>query len=536
VSESTSDNSPRFLVALRRIFALDERGRFILFFLLVNILIFILIWLLWKNHVLIQENIVLKTQVVIVAETRVFECEVDCTDRMSTAAARVAGTEVAYATNEALATRFPAPSTATPILTPPSTATGAPMPSPTLTSTSAPPPTPTSAPTQPPTPTDTPLAIPTYSPEPPPPSPPPVTTPPTVLGIVPTMVVKSAGPVFPITITGRNFSTSGVTAQLGANTGITITGITTTTISGALSPDIPVGVYGLTVFNSDCPDPVKLSPAFTVYATYGGSVPLESPYLVTFGRDAGSPYDTGYQEQVIRFAVPTTTEVSALYVRIFDADTGTGVDDHRGDDVYDTDMRYTLHGDTLSPTVTISKSLILNGGWSSLFGPFLASEGELAGNWYVFRLAVEGLRGSDANWYRVALSDVPHSNTVPSDVWMYADSLTLPLEDLLMAESQPLFHTYVGKGVDVFRLQTFGCRDVEGEISIRTPLRTLTTTCCVDSAVHEVGDDEDEATWAVDFGECSLPDGTAYLGFTIKDEHDQVLPIFTRPMMSVLLW
>ena len=146
---------------------------------------------------------------------------------------------------------------------------------------------------------------------------------------------------------------------------------------------------------------------------------------------------------------------------------------------------------------------------------------------------MEGLAGSDANWYRVALSELQYTNTVHSDVQMFAESLTLPLEDLLVSESEPLFHPYVETGRNVFRLQTFGCSGVEGSISIRAPLHTHKGSCCIESADFAVGEGEDRATWAVDFSQCALPGDTAYLGFRIEDENNQALPIFARPMMAV---
>ena len=352
--------------------------------------------------------------------------------------------------------------------------------------------------------------------------------PPDVGGITPTEGCSNAD--VPVTIQGDDFLDT-PTVTLGNKRVTSLCYVDASTLTGIVPAGIAPGVYPLAVTNPDGQSD-SLPGAYVADDRFCGdpdTMALESPYLVTFGPDAGSRYDTGYQEQVIWFEVPITTQVSDLHVRIFDADTGAEVDDHRGDDIYDTEMRYTLHGATLLSTVTIGESSTLNGDWSSLFGPLSPSEGKLAGGWYVFRLEVEGLGGSDANWYRVALSDLPHTNSIPCDVRMYADSLTLLLDYGMVGGSQPLFHPYVEKEVDVFNLQTFGCSGVDGLISSQTPSRTLTASCCVDSTVYAVGDDEDEATWAVDFSGCTNGD-TTYLGFTIKDEYNQALPIFTRPM------
>jgi len=537
---NTPDNEPGLFAALHRIFTLDERRRFILLFLVINVLIFILIWLSWQNRVLVQKNQVLvqekkslETQLV-VAETRVVEkvvtCEVDCTDRMSTVAAKV-GTEMAQttATLGALFTRSPTPGTPTVTPTPVPTPTDTSTPTPVPTATPTPVPTPTNTPTPTPIPIDTPTPL-TVIPPPPPP---------TMLSITPTMTVRSIEPIFPVTITGQNFSTSGVGARLGADTYINVTGNTTTTITGTLSPDMPVGVYGLTVTNLDNPDPPgTLSPAFTVYDSYGITIPLESPYLVTFGANAKSPYDTPrYQTQVISFEVPSALTES-LYVRIFDADTGgpSFVDDDQDYDGYDTTMRYTLYGLTGTlQTTTISESVTLDDNWDFFLGPFSPDQGVPVGDRYIFELEVKGLSGKDANWYRVALSTSSVTNTVRSDVQMFAFSWTVLVNEA--RQPHPCLHAYVREGETTFRLGSSGCRTPEGRLLIRTPFRNLEVRCSNEERKFTPGGfgvevDEHGMTWAVDLSDYTiLDDKSQYLVFW--GESDSAMPIFTRPMTAM---
>ena len=528
---NTPDNGSDLLTVLRRIFAFDERRRFILLFLVINVLIFILIWLAWQNQVLIQEKRVLETRIV-VAETRVVEevvtCEVDCTDKMSTVAARY-GTEVAQttATLGALITDSPTPGTptATPTL----------MPTPTHTST--PLPTPTDIPTLTPTPLPTFTPIPTATPEPP--TPPDIPTPlptPEVLGITPTVTVQSIGSAFPVTITGKNFR-SGITVRLGANIPITVTGNTATTITGTLSPDIPVSVYGLTVTNLDDPNhPGTLSPAFTVYDCHGITIPLESPYLVTFGSEASSSYDSGYQVQRIFFEVPEDLS-GDLYVRIFDADTGgpSPVDEMRGTD-FNTTISYTLYGSgTPLLTATIGYSDTLDNRWDSFLGPFSPDKGELVEDRRIFNLTVEGQDGDDANWYRVALSTSPDTNTVPSNLRMFAFSWTVPVRKT----NRPYLHAYVKEGKTTFVLRSFGCDTEQGRLLIRTPFRNLEAMCSAEEGKltpekFDVRDGEDGMTWMVDFSGYNVTSGRSeYIGVSAEDENGLALPIFTRPTLEM---
>jgi hypothetical protein len=557
VSENwVPDHNSGLLTSLRRMFAPGGRGRFILLFLVINAVIGLLLWVSWLNRVLVQEKNVLVTKVV-VAETRIEEvvvtCEVRCTQEIDTVAARY-GTEIAEISAELDACRanspLPVATDYSPTPVPSFTATPVtPTPTPTSTETSTPTLTPTDTPTWTPSPTATPRP-PTSTPRPLTPTHTPTPLPPVVFGIVPNATVQSSDPPFPVAITGQNFR-SGVTARLGANIPITVTGNTATTIDGMLSPNISVGVYGLTVTNPD-DQSGTLSPAFTVYPS---TTSLESPYMVTFGRDANPPYDSRYQVQLIFFDVPADLSES-LYVHIFDADTGgpSPVDDDQGDG-YDTATRYTLYGGagaytapearTAPPspagittgrplvTATIGISDTLDQRWYPLPRPFSPSEGEHVGERYVFKLTVEGLSGNDANWYRVALSTSPDTNTVPRDGRMFAFLWMLMVDEA----NKPNLHPYVVPGMATFRLRSFGCdcQDPQtGRLLIRTPLRSLEAQCVAGGTFtpeeFDVLEGEGGATWTVDFSTYLIPFGSSdYLGLWIEDESNQPLPMFIRP-------
>jgi hypothetical protein len=548
----TEENDQGLLATLRRG---KGRWRFILLFLAINLLLFILIWLSWQNQKLVRRVVVLETRLVDAPNTRVAEavatCQVDCTDRMSTVAAeqrrRIAQVTAAIG---ALVTRSPVAGTPTvfPVqtATPPSTYTPTPSPAP-----STPTHTPTGTPA-PPTPTTT------YTPTPKPPPPKPQ-QPPKVFGITPAATVRSsAAPTFPITITGDHFAED-VTAWLGEGIQFIDTKrVSRKVITGKLSPDLPVGIYGLTVKNPGL-DPGKLPPAFTVYDPYGDPIPLQSPYLVTFGRDAPSPYGTPwYWVQLVFFDVPAYLEEFEVY--IFDADTGgkgdqtSWVDADQGDG-FETKTLYTLYGSkgaytaegvrepnpsssgiisgTPLVTATVGISNTLDGNWNYRLGSFSPDSGEPVGDRYVFKLVVEGQNGNDANWYRVGLKTLSYTDTVPSDLQIFAFSWRV-LVDL---QRRPHLHPYVAEGVtDPLRLQSMGCQSNGERLLIRTPFQELSPTCeggrFTSPDILDVDRDEDGMTWAADLSDYPAALGLGdhqYLVLWFTDESGSALPIFIRP-------
>jgi hypothetical protein len=281
-------------------------------------------------------------------------------------------------------------------------------------------------------------------------------------------------------------------------------------------------------------------------------LPLESPYLVTFGRDADSSYDRKYQVQLIFFEVPTSLS-GDLYFRIFDADTGRRVDDMYGGE-FTTTVRYTLYGSTgayTAPeaqtaqpsdmgitsgmpwlTATIGVSDTLDNVDFFLDESFSPDQGEQVGNRYIFKLAVQGLGGDDANWYRVALNTSRDTNIVPSDLRMFAFAWTLPIEDT----DRPRLYPYVKEGTKTFRLKSFGCDRIDERLLIQTPSRNLEAWCSAGGKFTPEEFDvqgEDGTTWTVDFSEYDVSlGGSDYLGFWAEDENSKALPIFTRPTTS----
>jgi len=473
--------------------------------------------------------------------------EVDCTEKMSTVAARQgtrtaelkASLEACTAMVEPCLTVSPPAVrlTDTSPLLPTSTVTPTPMPTLTSTPTASPTPTatPTSTPTSTPTPTDTPTPR-TETPTP---------LPPTVLDVAPKCMTCDPNSTErqAVVVIGDNFVAT-PTVSL-CNVAAVVLGVTDEFITVTIPLSIAAGSYGLTVTNPDGQSGV-LSPAFIVHESYGITIALESPYLVTFGAGGTEPYnDRRYQKQEIFFEVPTTSlsNGDSLFINILDAETGGKVDDDQGDG-YDTTTRYTVYGKAgaitsadIGPGFPITDSL--DDKWNFTLDSFSLAQGELVEGRYIFTLTVEGLGGNDANWYRVALSNSRYTNTIPSDVQMYAYSW-VPLVNQVYQPRLHL-HPYIeqsqGREMKTFKLESFGCDIAEGYLLIRTPLQELPVSCPAENGSFiptdfPVESGEAGTTWALDFSRYSVPIGKSiYLGFSAEGENNTALRIFTRPII-----
>lgn len=334
-------------------------------------------------------------------------------------------------------------------------------PSPTVTSVlptetatpTATPQTPTSTPTAPPSPPDTSTPTPTQPPaasDTPTPTPTPTETPtstpvlpPDVMSINPNATVQGSGsdPDINVDIVGQHFM--GSLAWLGQNIAINVLSVVDTLINGTLSPNIPTGIYALTVENSDGQQDV-LQRAFTVHPRSHPTNTLDSDtaFIATFGPVADVTEGDDDYVQIIFFEVPDGP-ADVLYVRIFDPDTGGAYDETGLDDAFgDTTMTYSLRGGsgaytvpdarsdhpgpagigsgTLIAQTVIGEDPLLDGTW--LPWSVTRGQGELVGGSRVFKLVVQGSSGDDGNRYQVAISSDPSNNIAVAGARIFAFS------------------------------------------------------------------------------------------------------------------
>ena len=153
------------------------------------------------------------------------------------------------------------------------------------------------------------------------------------------------------------------------------------------------------------------------------------PFLVTFGKDAGTKWGDDDYCQTFYFVVPEAF-AAPIYLRVFDPDCGGQNDEMNG--AFNTMTRYSVYtgkgtisepdargidpvGNFKSGNMIASKTFGSDGkydnGWYT-FGPFDPKEGELQTPYggYVFKLICEGIKGDDGNLYRYFMSTSEDKN------------------------------------------------------------------------------------------------------------------------------
>lgn len=453
---------------------------------------------------------------------------------------------------------------------PSDTPTGTPIPTDTPIPTNTPFPTNTPTPTYTPTPTNTPEPTPTNTPTPPPtstftPTPTPTDTPtptftplpPEVMSIIPNATVQGSNNLN-VVITGQNF-VIGLSAWLGGVgyvvRDITVTGVTDTLINGEFVPDIPVGVYALTVQNPDGQSDT-LSPAFTVYSPpYPNTFPGPA-FISTFGSNASPLEGDNDHVQIIFFEVPDTAP-DDLYVRIFDADTGGAYDEEAIP--FNTQMTYTLRGysgaysnpaarsESPGPAGINSGGLItqvvvgvdgtLDDAWLTL--PVTRTQGELIGSARVFKLVVQGAdrdaHDDDGNWYHVALSSDPGSNvTVPGTrifAFSWCVALPAPGDEIALYPFVPFDATDLVQYNFDF---DFVPPSPSASITLLTPWRSLSAGMSGEGTLlsesYSVYPGDEATVWTARYVTGNPPRNSFSLWF--HDNTGTALAIFTAPTLA----
>lgn len=153
------------------------------------------------------------------------------------------------------------------------------------------------------------------------------------------------------------------------------------------------------------------------------------PFIVTFGKDAGTKWGDDDYSQSFFFVVPESCNMP-FYLRVFDPDCGGLNDELNG--TYNTMTKFSVYagkgtisnadargidpvGNYLSGNLVASKVFGSDAKYDNVwytFGPFNPTEGELmpeyGGN--VFKLVCNGTKGDDGNLYRYFMSTSADKN------------------------------------------------------------------------------------------------------------------------------
>jgi hypothetical protein len=445
-------------------------------------------------------------------------------------------------------TETPLPPTSTPTTPPPTpvaTITSTPLETPPPVDTATPSDTP--APVDTATPTDTPLPTetPTFTPVPPL----------SVMSITPNEIVQgsSGDPPIGIAISGESFLNP--VARLGQSIWINVVDFTDTLINGTLSPEIPTGIYALTVENSDGQQGV-LARAFTVHPRPhpGTTLDSEVAFVSTFGPAADDTEGDDDHVQIVFFEVPDGPD-DLLYIRIFDPDTG-GIYDVLGlDDTFgDTTIAFTLRGGsgaytepnarfdhpdsagigsgTLITQQVIGEDPLLDNTWLSW--PVNRQQGELVSGRRLFKLVVQGAAGDDGNLYQVAISADAGSNigVVGARIFAFSWCVSLP-----SPSDEVVVYPFVPAVASRFTQFNFDFDVSPGSaISLITPLRNLPVVelsgnGSVSSQEFVTFSGERDTTWSARYVAGSIPPNINGFSLWFLGDGITALAIFTAPTL-----
>jgi hypothetical protein len=372
-----------------------------------------------------------------------------------------------------------------------------------------------------------------------------------------------------VNILGANFQTlPTLPGAWLASDAIAITDGTADTLTGSVPAGLVPGVRALVVQNPDGqqngrPPWVYYTATLPINLNTTLDTGLDTGYLSTFGPGPGSS-GAGDDDwvQVIFFEVPVSY-AGPLYIRIFDADTGGNIDE-LVPPAWDTSIRYTLRGGAgayttssarwahpdpagISSGVPLAQTEIGPGpdpaydsNWNLVFG-FQATDGELVGSSWVFKLVVEGLPNDDGNWYNVALSTVDNANTPPPDSRIFAYSWTFPLPRDV-AQRPPLY-PYVPAGTTTFEQHNWDLdyQTTGPAMTLYTPVQDFDVDGAyasgdsrfpgdARSSSYPVVDGERGATWTVAMVFAFADPWNDLTFWAVGDGVD--LAIFTRPTRS----
>jgi PKD repeat protein len=168
--------------------------------------------------------------------------------------------------------------------------------------------------------------------------------------------------------------------------------------------------------------------------------------LVTFGNSANPNDGDDDFSQVIFFKIPKSIK-KPLYVRIFDPDCGGKWDEsgawnqpdksEKTVGNWDTRTRFSLYGN--SDNVIISKvfetNSVTDNHWYTL-AKIIPKNGKQVGDYYLFKLLVQGEKGNDGNVFDVIISSSDYLNDKPVGVQLfnYAPTVSIPKKRGYFAE------------------------------------------------------------------------------------------------------
>jgi hypothetical protein len=166
--------------------------------------------------------------------------------------------------------------------------------------------------------------------------------------------------------------------------------------------------------------------------TFAQPVPAKDeniPFLVTFGKDAGSKWGDDDFCQIFFFKVKQDFK-QPIYIRVFDPDCSGLHDELKSE--FNSMTKFSIYGGqgcisnkdatgidpvgefksgTMLGTKSFGQKTDYDNKWYT-FGPFNPSDGELSTKYggYIFKIVCEGIKGDDGNLYQYFLTSNPEKN------------------------------------------------------------------------------------------------------------------------------
>lgn len=211
------------------------------------------------------------------------------------------------------------------------------------------------------------------------------------------------------------------------------------------------------------------------------------PYLVTFGKNSAPSWGDKDFSQTFFFVIPPT-QIDPIYIRVYDPDTGNGIDELKGP--ANTSTTFSVYGGkecisnkdarknepsgnyksgTLLGSKTFNLSEKYNSSWYT-FGPFNPKEGELVQEYggYVFKIIAEGGTGDDGNLYKYFLSTIQNDNKAVEGSNCFTFEYTFRLSDNQNDVSH--LYPYIDNKVISIKISNFDF-DNDGNIKIVSAAR-----------------------------------------------------------------
>ena len=278
------------------------------------------------------------------------------------------------------------------------------------------------------------------------------------------------------------------------------------------------------------------------------------PYLMTFGKQAGTDWGDDDFSQAFFFQIPREYD-QPFFIRVFDPDTGGKIDEINGEfntrcvfEVYggkgnwsDPDARETSpNGNYKSGTLLDTRAFTVNPRYDSAwftFGPYNPAQGEYAEEFdsYIFKVICEGVSGDDGNMYRYFLSTSATENREIEGANAFAYEYSFRMHDDVNEVSH--IYPYIDEGTVSIQIKDFDW-DNDGSIvviSVERQGTEIKTSGQNDWAEDVLRIQEGEIGTSFDFRFVKARNLVKHnnVVVNVRNQYGETMPFYTIPLGGV---